>query len=123
VSAGEIGSGLDHYRAHGRKEGRLSHAATRSVVPCPKIAIITMVYNESFNLPIWIKHYRRTAPNANLFVVDHSSDDGSTDNLSGVNKIALPRDKLDEVATSVPPACMVVTRLGGRALGSSSVRR
>ena len=61
-----------------------------------KIAIITMVYNESVNLPIWVRHYRRTAPNANLFVIDHSSDDGSTANLYGVTKIPLPRDELDE---------------------------
>jgi len=60
------------------------------------IAIITMVYNESANLPIWLSHYRRMAPSANLFVIDHSSDDGSTEHLPGVNKIPLPRDELDE---------------------------
>ena len=60
------------------------------------IAIMTMVYNESTNLPIWIRHYRRTAPNANLFVIDHSSDDGSTSVVSGVTRIPLPRDELDE---------------------------
>jgi glycosyl transferase family 2 len=60
------------------------------------IAIMTMVYNESTNLPIWMRHYRRIAPNANLFVIDHASDDGSTALLSGVNKIPLPRNELDE---------------------------
>jgi hypothetical protein len=61
-----------------------------------KIAIMTMVYNERNNLPIWIRHYRRIAPSANLFVLDHSSDDGSTESLYGVYKIPLPRDSLDE---------------------------
>src|SRR5205814_1216431 len=60
------------------------------------IAIMTMVYNESTNLPIWIRHYRRVAPSAALFVIDHSSDDGSTGFLFGVNKIPLPRNELDE---------------------------
>ncbi len=61
-----------------------------------KIAIMTMVYNESTNLPIWLRHYRRIAPSANLFVIDHSSDDGSTALLYGAHKIPLPRDELDE---------------------------
>ena len=61
-----------------------------------KIAIMTMVYNESTNLPIWLRHYRRIAPTANLFVIDHSSDDGSTALLSGATRIPLPRDELDE---------------------------
>ncbi len=57
---------------------------------------MTMVYNESTNLPIWLRHYRRIAPTANLFVIDHSSDDGSTALLSGATRIPLPRDELDE---------------------------
>jgi len=61
-----------------------------------KIAIMTMVYNESTNLPIWLRHYRRIAPTANLFVIDHASDDGSTALLSGATRIPLPRDELDE---------------------------
>lgn len=60
------------------------------------IAIVTMVYNESTNLPIWLRHYRRTAPSANLFVIDHGSDDGSTTGVSGVTRIPLPRNEFDE---------------------------
>jgi hypothetical protein len=60
------------------------------------IAIVTMVYNESVNLPIWIRHYRSAAPSATLFVVDHSSDDGSTDHIPEVNKLPLPRNEMDE---------------------------
>src|SRR5439155_461075 len=61
-----------------------------------RIAIMTMVYNEHTNLPVWLRHYRRTAPTANLFVIDHSSDDGSTALLPGVTRIPLPRHELDE---------------------------
>src|SRR5229473_5456537 len=61
-----------------------------------RIAIMTMVYNEITNLPIWIGHYRRTAPSANLFVIDHGSDDGCTTLEPAVTRIPLPRDELDE---------------------------
>ena len=57
---------------------------------------MTMVYNESTNLPIWLRHYRRIAPGATLFVIDHASDDGSTALLYGAHKIPLPRHELDE---------------------------
>ncbi len=76
--------------------GAPSRDPQRSAGSAGKIAIMTMVYNESTNLPIWLRHYRSTAPNANLFVIDHASDDGTTDYLPGVNKIPIPRDKLDE---------------------------
>src|SRR3984893_18250270 len=61
-----------------------------------KIAIVTMAYNEKVNLPIWIRYYRRAAPNAALFVIDHSSDDGSTAQIPEVNKLCLPREEFDE---------------------------
>lgn len=81
--------------------GQALPAADAPAVRAPRpgsgtIAIVTMVYNESVNLPIWLNHYRRTAPSAALFVIDHSSDDGSTDHLPGVSKIPLPRRELDE---------------------------
>jgi hypothetical protein len=60
------------------------------------IAIITMAYNERLNLPIWLRHYRRMAPAATLIVIDHGSDDGSTDDLPGVTRIPLPRGDVDE---------------------------
>jgi glycosyl transferase family 2 len=88
---GHLASGLEHYRSFGRSEGRRPHGRAG------RIAIITMVYNERVNLPVWLAHYRRTAPGANLFVIDHASDDGSTDDLHGVTKIPLPRDRFDEI--------------------------
>jgi hypothetical protein len=59
------------------------------------IAIATMVYNERVNLPIWIRHDRAQCPGAHL-VIDHGSDDGSTDGLADVTVITLPRTPLDE---------------------------
>jgi hypothetical protein len=60
------------------------------------IAIVTMVYNESINLPIWIRHYKAHCPGATLFVIDHGSDDGTTNGLSGVNLVPFPRTPFDD---------------------------
>lgn len=64
--------------------------------PAAHLAIVTMAYNEAVNLPVWLRHYRRMAPSAKLFVIDHGSDDGSTAELPGVTVIPLPRRELDE---------------------------
>ena len=40
------------------------------------LAIFTMVRNEPVFLPLWLRHYGRT--HADLFVLDHQTDDGST---------------------------------------------
>ena len=56
----------------------------------PKVAAITMVYNESILLPIWARHYARQVGADYCYVVDH----GSTDPIilpPGVNTIRLPR--------------------------------
>lgn len=64
----------------------------------PRLAILTMVYNEADNLPIWLAHYRRMAPHAALFVLDHGSTDGSTASLADATRIPLPRTAMDEWA-------------------------
>ena len=61
-----------------------------------RIAAITFVYNESFNLPNWVKYYGGNLGMENLFVVDRGSDDGSTSNLGDVNVIRIPRKDYDE---------------------------
>jgi hypothetical protein len=63
-----------------------------------RTAAITFVYNESFNLPIWLRYFGGLFGAKNLFVVDLGTTDGSTDNLGEVNKIALPRTEFDEYA-------------------------
>jgi hypothetical protein len=59
-------------------------------------AVVTFVYNESVNLPIWRRYYSRIFGERNLFVIDHCSTDGSTENLGLVNKLWLARKDLDE---------------------------
>jgi hypothetical protein len=61
-----------------------------------RTAAVTFVYNEFFNLPIWIRYFGANFGEKNLFVVDLGTSDGSTDNLGDVNKISLPRETFDE---------------------------
>lgn len=46
-----------------------------------KFAVFTIVKNESYFLPKWIKHYKRFLENENIYILDHQSNDGSTDGL------------------------------------------
>jgi len=46
-----------------------------------KCAVFTIVKNEKYFLPIWIKHYKRYFDSSDIYVLDHQSDDGSTSNL------------------------------------------
>ncbi len=62
-----------------------------------KVAVITMAYNESYFLPLWLRHYGRSFPDSQLYVIDDGSDDGSTDGLGRVNVIRLPRKPFDDV--------------------------
>jgi hypothetical protein len=59
-------------------------------------AVITFIYNEEVYLPIWRSYYSSLFGERNLFVFDHSSSDGSTDNLGKINKIWIHREELDE---------------------------
>ncbi len=61
----------------------------------PKVAAITMVYNEAAILPIWARHYARQVGSDHCYVVDH----GSTDRLDlppGMNVLRLPRSPHDD---------------------------
>lgn len=61
----------------------------------PRVAAITMVYNEPVYLPIWLKHYGAQVGIENCYVIDHGSDDGSTDGLKGCNVVRIPRSPYD----------------------------
>lgn len=61
-----------------------------------RVIVVTMVFNERVNLPIWVRHYRAQCPEAKLLVVDHGSTDGSTEQLAGVDRLRLPRTPFDD---------------------------
>jgi hypothetical protein len=56
------------------------------------LAIVTMTYNERHKLPRWIEHYRgQAADTRDLYILDHGSNDGSTDDLPDLNVVRIPR--------------------------------
>jgi Glycosyl transferase family 2 len=61
-----------------------------------KIAVMTMVKNESIFLPIWGRHYGRNFGYENLFVIDNGSDDGGLEALPIHNKLRVTSDKFDD---------------------------
>ena len=60
-----------------------------------KIAAVTMVYNEPDYMDLWCRHYARQVGAENCYVIDHGSDDGTTDALGAVNVVRLPRSPKD----------------------------
>ncbi len=72
-----------------------------------KICAVTNVFNENFNLPIWLKHYGKQVGIKNCVVIDHGSDDDSTKNTGGASLITLPRSEFDDVkrANAVSSIC------------------
>ncbi|GBR07731.1 glycosyltransferase family 2 protein [Asaia siamensis] len=54
------------------------------------IAAVTMVYNEPVFLPVWLRHYAGLVGMERCYVIDHGSDDGSTDALP-CNRLRIPR--------------------------------
>ncbi len=62
----------------------------------PKVAAVTMSYNEAAYLPVWSRHYARQVGADHCYVVDH----GSTEPLvlpAGVNAIRIPRSPHDDL--------------------------
>jgi hypothetical protein len=47
-----------------------------------EFAVFTIVKDEPIFLPIWLKHYRQTFSDDDIYVIDHETKDGSTDNLN-----------------------------------------
>lgn len=60
-----------------------------------KVAAVTMVFNEKQKLPIWTKYYGSQLTRERCYIIDHGSNDGSTDNLQGFNQVRLPRSPQD----------------------------
>jgi hypothetical protein len=62
-----------------------------------KVAALTMVYNEPVWARVWARHYAGQVGAENCLVLDHGSDDGSTEGL-GVQVERMRRSALDEDA-------------------------
>ncbi len=96
------------YRRHGPLSvgGQASFTIRARPQPAPrrdeeragssKIAIVTMVYNEPDFLRIWCNYYARQFGARHLYVVDHGSDDGSTEALGDINVMRIPRSPQDD---------------------------
>lgn len=54
-------------------------------------AVFTIVKNESYFLPIWLKHFKKFFNNEDIYILDHQSSDGSTKNLD-VNTFLITND-------------------------------
>ena len=77
----------------------------------PKVAAITMAYNESALLPIWARHYARQVGADHCYVIDH----GSTEALQlpqAMNTLRLPRSPHDD-----PRRARFVSQLTAALLG------
>lgn len=61
-----------------------------------RVAALTMAYNEPVWARVWAGFYGRQVGPDNCFLLDHGSDDGSTEGL-GIRVERLPRTPLDEV--------------------------
>jgi len=47
-----------------------------------RCAVFTIVKDEAVILPVWLRYYRRYCHDADIFVLDHDSQDGSTEGLA-----------------------------------------
>lgn len=65
-----------------------------------RVAALTMVYNEPVWARVWVRHYSAQVGAEHCVVLDHGTDDGSTDRLgeTGVAVERMRRTALDEVA-------------------------
>lgn len=62
-----------------------------------RIAALTYVYNESFNLRIWLKYYGTNFGANNLYIIDRDSSDGSIKDIGQANLIKVPWTKFDDI--------------------------
>ena len=62
----------------------------------PRIAAVTMSYNEPDWAPIWARHYASELGAAHCTIIDHGTDDRSLDGIAGVNVLRIPRSPQDD---------------------------
>ena len=96
-------SGAPHVPEPGRGSGRsllpvrALGALHRHACAETTCGVITYVHNEKHTLPIWLRYYARHFARADMYVLDHNTEDGSTSAaamaaFSGVNVIKLSGD-------------------------------
>ncbi len=61
-----------------------------------KLAAVTMVYNEPDYIDLWVRHYAAQVGIENCYVIDHGSDDGTTDSMGAVTVTRIPRSPMDD---------------------------
>jgi len=62
-----------------------------------RVAAVTMAYNEPEYVPIWVRYYGGAVGREHCYIIDHGTDDRSTDGLVGVNVVRIPRSPKDNV--------------------------
>lgn len=50
-------------------------------------AVFTIVQNEAVFLPVWLKYYSKSFEPNDIYILDHDSTDGCTDNLTGIANV------------------------------------
>ncbi len=66
----------------------------------PRIAAVTMAYNEPDFAPIWAAHYAAELGASHCYIVDHGTTDGSLTGLGAVNILRIPRSPQDDARRS-----------------------
>lgn len=61
-----------------------------------KIAVLTMAYNEQYNLDLWVNHYTQQVPNGELIIIDHGSENRVSEQFKEVSTLRLPRSAFDD---------------------------
>jgi hypothetical protein len=77
-----------------------------------KLPAVTMVYNKVDYTDLWCRHFANQIDVENRYVIDHGSDDGTTDDLGAVNVIRIPRGPYDVAEQS-----RLVSELSNELLG------
>ena len=61
-----------------------------------KLAAVTMVYNEPDYMGLWCRHYGAQVGPAHCYVIDHGTEDGTTDDLGEINVVRIARSPMDD---------------------------
>jgi len=89
------GLGMTHEQVLEHVEAKSRQRWDRDPIePRPTRALVTIVHNEPFFLPIWLDYYSRFFASDDIYVLDHDSNDGSTD-IGGFHRIPVSHEGVD----------------------------